>query len=58
MEGIIVVWNTTDGSLFVPVPGMNVVVLQLRLDGGGTEPEEGAGKMGKYVNDLGKGGRG
>ena len=27
-EGILVVWDTSDGSLFVLVPGTNVVVLR------------------------------
>ena len=57
-EGLLGIWDTTDGGLLVPIPGMNVVVLRQRLDGNGTEPPEVAGKMGTAVEDLGKGGSG
>ena len=53
--GLLGVWETTEGRLFVQVPGTNVVVLQRRLAGGGTEPSKGVGKMGKVGKDLGKG---
>ena len=46
MEALIGVWYTADGSSFVQVLGANVVVLQLRLASGGTEPTEVAGKVG------------
>ena len=38
--------DTADGGAFIQVIGTNAVVLQQRLAGGGTEPTEGAGKVG------------
>ena len=52
---ILGVWDTVDGGIFVPVSGMNVVVLRLILDRSGTEPPEGAGKMGASGKDFGMG---
>ena len=52
------VWETNDGGIFVPVLGTNIVIHQQRLDGGGTEPPVGAGKMGMSGKDIGKRGSG
>ena len=52
-EGILGVWDTSDGSSFVQVLGTNYVVLQRILDGGGTEPTSGAGKVGTDGEDFG-----
>ena len=54
-EDILGVWNTTDNGYFVQVPGDHVVVLWQRMASGGTEPTEGAGKMGTADKDFGKG---
>ena len=56
-EGIIGVWDTADGSHFVQLLGMNVVVIRRQLAGSGTETTEGAGKVGTIGEVLGEGGR-
>ena len=53
-EGLIGVWYTADGRLFVLVPGTNVVVLRRQLASCVTEPLEGAWKMGTAGEYLGK----
>ena len=55
-EGLIGVWDTTEGSIFIKVPGTNDVVLRQRFYGSGTEPLEGASEMGMSGENLGKGG--
>ena len=55
-EGLLGVWDTDDGSSFVQVLETNVVVLRRRLDGGGIETTEGAGKVGTTGEALGEGG--
>ena len=42
------------GGYFVKVLKMNVVVLRQLFAGGGTEPTEGTGKVGKTGEDFGK----
>ena len=37
-DDILVIWYIDDGSYFIKLLGENVVVLQRRLAGGGTEP--------------------
>ena len=55
-EGIINVWETTNGSNFIQVLGKNVVILQRLLDGSGIESMEGTGKVGMNGESLGEGG--
>ena len=57
-EGLFGVRDTTDGGIFVTLPGTNVVVHRQQLFGSETEPREGAGEMGTAGEDLGKGGSG
>ena len=40
-EGLLGVWDTADGSVFVQVTEANVFVLQQQLDNGGTESLKG-----------------
>ena len=56
--GLLSIWETSDGGLFIPVLGTNVVFHWRRLSVGGTEPPEGAGGMGAADEDLGKLGSG
>ena len=53
-EVILVVQDTVDGGSFVQGLGTNIVVLWRRLDGSGTEPTDGAGKVGTTSEDFGK----
>ena len=57
-EGILGVCYTADGSYFVQVPGVNVVLLQRQFSGGGTEPKDVMGEMGTTDEYFGKGGSG
>ena len=57
-EGVLSVWYTTDNGYFVQVLGTNVFIIQRQLDSGGTEPMEGAVKVGKSGEYFGKVGRG
>ena len=36
--GLLGVWDTADGGIFIPVAGTNVVTLQQQLTNSGTEP--------------------
>ena len=56
--GLLVVWYTDDGGYLVQLLWANVVLLRRELAGGGTEPTEGAGKMGTTGEYFGKGGGG
>ena len=53
-EGILGLLDTADGWSFVQVLRANVFFLRRPLAGGGTEPTEGAGKMGTTGEDFGK----
>ena len=54
--GFLGVWDTAYGSLLVLVLGTNIFVQRRQLAGGGTEPQEGTGKVDTAGKDLVKGG--
>ena len=57
-DDILVIWYIDDGSSFIKLLGENVVVLQRRLAGGGTEPTQEAGKVGTTGEAFGEVGSG
>ena len=56
-EGLLGVKDTADGSYLVQVLGTNAVLLWRRLDGGGTKPTVGVGKVVMTGEKFGEGGR-
>ena len=51
-EGLLGIWDITDGNSFVQVPGAIVVILRQRLLGNGAEPPEEARKWGRLAKIL------